>query len=159
MSVVRSGEPLAPVLAAAPAADGEFVEITDADVDQVVELWRECGLTRPWNDPHLDIADARAGAGSTVLVARVDGRVAASAMAGYDGHRGWLYYVAVEPGLQGTGLGRAAVVAAEAWLVAHGARKIQLMVRTTNTAVLSFYERLGYADQECSVLGRWVEPN
>ncbi|MFJ3403578.1 GNAT family acetyltransferase [Promicromonospora sp. NPDC090134] len=159
MSAVRSGEPLAPVLAAAPAADGEFVEITDADVDQVVELWRECGLTRPWNDPHRDIADARAGTGSTVLVARVDGRVAASAMAGHDGHRGWLYYVAVAPGLQGSGLGRAAVVAAEAWLVSQGARKIQLMVRTTNTDVLGFYERLGYADQECSVLGRWVEPN
>ncbi|MEV0891848.1 GNAT family acetyltransferase [Promicromonospora sp. MEB111] len=159
MSAVRSGEPLSPVLAAAPVADGEFVEITDADVDQVVELWRECGLTRPWNDPHLDIADARAGDGSTVLVARVDGRVAASAMAGYDGHRGWLYYVAVAPGLQGSGLGRAAVVAAEAWLVARGARKIQLMVRTTNTDVLGFYERLGYADQETSVLGRWVEPN
>ncbi|MFI2362245.1 GNAT family acetyltransferase [Promicromonospora sp. NPDC019610] len=159
MSAVRSGEPLALVLAAAPAADGEFVEITDADVDQVVELWRECGLTRPWNDPHLDIADARAGACSTVLVARAHGRVAASAMAGYDGHRGWLYYVAVAPGLQGTGLGRAAVVAAEAWLVAHGARKIQLMVRSTNRDVLSFYERLGYADQETSVLGRWVQPN
>lgn len=158
MSAAPSGESLAPVLAAAPAADGEFVEITDADVDQVVELWRECGLTRPWNDPHLDIADARAGSTSTVLVARTDGRVAASAMAGLDGHRGWLYYVAVAPGLQGTGLGRAAVVAAEAWLVGRGARKIQLMVRTTNTAVVGFYQQLGYADQECTVLGRWVEP-
>jgi len=159
VSAAPSGESLAPVLAAAPVADGEFVEITDTDVDQVVELWRECGLTRPWNDPHLDIADARAGSTSTVLVARADGRVAASAMAGLDGHRGWLYYVAVAPGLHGTGLGRAAVVAAEAWLVARGARKIQLMVRTTNTAVLGFYERLGYGDQECTVLGRWVEPN
>ncbi len=159
MTPVSGTEPLAPVLAAAPVADGEFVEITDADVDQVVELWRECGLTRPWNDPHLDIADARAGSTSTVLVARADGRVAASAMAGLDGHRGWLYYVAVAPELRGTGLGRAAVVAAEAWLVARGARKIQLMVRTTNTAVLGFYERLGYGDQETTVLGRWVESN
>jgi len=152
-----SGESVAPVLAAAPAADGEFVEITDADVDQVVELWRACGLTRPWNDPYLDIADARVGDTSTILVARADGRVAASAMAGHDGHRGWLYYVAVAPGLQGTGLGRAAVVAAEAWLVARGARAIRLMVRTANTDVLNFYERLGYADQDCTVLGRWVE--
>ncbi|WP_369371064.1 GNAT family acetyltransferase [Promicromonospora sp. Populi] len=157
MSATTGGKPLAPVLAAAPAADGEFVEITDADVDQVVELWRACGLTRPWNDPHLDITDARAGDTSTILVARADGRVTASAMAGHDGHRGWLYYVAVAPELRSTGLGRAAVVAAEAWLVARGARKIQLMVRTANTDVLSFYERLGYADQECTVLGRWVE--
>jgi ribosomal protein S18 acetylase RimI-like enzyme len=154
-----SGEPLAPVLAAAPAADGEFAEITDTDVEQVVELWQACGLTRPWNDPYVDIAEARAGASSTVLVARADGRVVASAMAGYDGHRGWLYYVAVAPELQSTGLGRAAVIAAEAWLVARGARKIQLMVRTANKDVLGFYERLGYADQECTVLGRWVESN
>ncbi|MFC8801695.1 GNAT family acetyltransferase [Promicromonospora sp. NPDC057138] len=159
MSAVADGEQLAPVLAAAPAADGEFVEITDADVEQVVELWQACGLTRPWNDPYVDIAEARAGDGSTVLVARADGRVSATAMAGHDGHRGWLYYVAVAPEAQSTGLGRAAVVAAEAWLVARGARKIQLMVRTTNTDVIGFYERLGYADQECTVLGRWVEPS
>jgi ribosomal protein S18 acetylase RimI-like enzyme len=159
VSRVSDGERLAPVLAAAPAADGEFVEITDADVEQVVELWRARGLTRPWNDPYVDIAEARAGDGSTVLVARADGRVAATAMAGHDGHRGWLYYVAVAPEAQSTGLGRAAVVAAEAWLVARGARKIQLMVRTTNTDVIGFYERLGYADQECTVLGRWVEPS
>lgn len=158
MSTLPDGEPLAPVLAAAPVADGEFVEITDADVEQVVELWKACALTRPWNDPYVDIADARASGGSTVLVARADGRVAATAMAGHDGHRGWLYYVAVAPELRSTGLGRAAVVAAEAWLVARGARKIQLMVRTTNTDVLDFYGRMGYTDQECTVLGRWVEP-
>lgn len=159
VNALPGGEPLAPVLAAAPAADGEFVEITDADVEQVVELWRACGLTRPWNDPYVDIAQARAGDGSTVLVARAGGRVAATAMAGHDGHRGWLYYVAVAPEVQHTGLGRAAVVAAEAWLVARGTRKIQLMVRSANTDVLGFYERLGYTDQECTVLGRWVDPS
>lgn len=146
----------APVLAAAPVADGEFVEIIDADVEQVVELWGACGLTRPWNDPYVDIADARAGDTSTVLVARTDGRVVATAMAGHDGHRGWLYYVAVAPGLQGSGLGRAAVVAAEAWLLSRGARKVQLMVRSSSTDVLGFYDRLGYGDQECTVLGRWI---
>jgi hypothetical protein len=156
---MSDGERLTPVLAAAPAADGEFVEITDADVEQVVELWRDRGLTRPWNDPYVDIAEARAGDASTVLVARAGGKVAATAMAGHDGHRGWLYYVAVAPEAQSTGLGRAAVVAAEAWLVARGARKIQLMVRTTNTDVIGFYERLGYTDQGCTVLGRWVEPS
>jgi ribosomal protein S18 acetylase RimI-like enzyme len=158
MSVVPDSGQRAPVLAAAPAADGEFVEITDTDVEQVVELWKTCGLTRPWNDPYVDIADARAGDGSTVLVARSGGRLAATAMAGHDGHRGWLYYVAVAPELRSTGLGRAAVVAAEAWLVAQGARKIQLMVRSANTDVLAFYDRLGYTDQECVVLGRWVAP-
>jgi ribosomal protein S18 acetylase RimI-like enzyme len=158
MSARSEGEPLAaPVLAAAPVADGEFVEIADADVDEVVELWKTCELTRPWNDPYVDIADARAGDTSTVLVARLEGRVAATVMAGHDGHRGWLYYVAVAPEQRSTGLGRTAVVAAEAWLVARGAREIRLMVRATNTDVLDFYGRLGYVDQECTVLGRSIE--
>jgi ribosomal protein S18 acetylase RimI-like enzyme len=75
-------------------------------------------------------------------------------MAGYEGHRGYLYYVAVAPDRQGTGLGRQVVVAAEDWLEQTGAQKVRLMVRTTNTAVLGFYENLGYADVECTVLGR-----
>ncbi|MBE1874339.1 GNAT family acetyltransferase [Myceligenerans pegani] len=146
----------------------EFTEITDDDVEGVVALWHACGLTRPWNDPHLDIADARSGPTSTVLVFRDDGgaprgnaadgapgRVVASVMAGFDGHRGWLYYVAVAPDRQGDGLGRAAVAAGENWLRATGARKVQLMVRATNSAVVDFYERLGYTDQETTVLGRW----
>lgn len=145
-----------------------FREIADFEVEQVVALWQECGLTRPWNDPYVDLADARAGDTSTVLVAHAEARaegthddgthraaVVATVMAGHDGHRGWLYYVAVAPGRQGAGLGRAAVVAGEAWLAAHGARKVQLMVRSTNAKVVGFYERLGYADQETTVLGRW----
>ena len=92
---------------------------------------------------------------STVLVAHgEDGAVVATALAGYEGHRGWIYYVAVASALRGTGLGRDAVVAAEAWLVAAGARKVRLMVRTTNAPVLGFYEQLGYSDAECTVLGR-----
>lgn len=135
-----------------------FAEIEDDDVEHVVALWHACGLTRPWNDPALDIADARRSRTSTVLVARDEaGVVVATAMAGYDGHRGWLYYVAVAPERQGSGLGRAAVAAAETWLRARGARKVQLMVRSTNAHVAAFYERLGYADQSTTVLGRWLD--
>lgn len=132
-----------------------FTEIADDDVESVVALWQACGLTRPWNDPYLDIADARRGPTSTVLVARRDGAVVAAVMACYDGHRGWLYYVAVAPDLQGDGLGKAAVAAGEDWLRSAGARKVQLMVRTTNDQVRGFYARLGYTDQETTVLGRW----
>lgn len=139
--------------ATAPAT--QFVEIADDDVAAVAELWHECGLTRPWNDPLVDIADARRSPTSTVLVARQGTAVVASVMAGYDGHRGWLYYVAVSPALQRSGLGRAAVAAGEEWLRAAGARKVQLMVRNTNGAALGFYERLGYEDQSTTVLGRW----
>ncbi|MBM7819000.1 ribosomal protein S18 acetylase RimI-like enzyme [Cellulosimicrobium cellulans] len=154
-------------------SDVVFEEASDGDVEGVVALWRTCGLTRPWNDPYRDLADARLGETSTVLVGRATrdlrgaasddgepvvtvraGEVVASAMAGVDGHRGWLYYVAVDPRLRGDGTGRAAVVAAEAWLAAQGARAVRLMVRSTNDAVRGFYERLGYADQECVVLGR-----
>nr|WP_233565605.1 GNAT family acetyltransferase [Cellulomonas sp. PhB143] len=132
-------------------------EIADDDVAAVVALWQECGLTRPWNDPDVDVADARRNPTSTVLVARRDGAVVGTAMAGYDGHRGWVSYVAVAPATRTTGIGRALVRAAEQWLAGVGATKVQLMVRSTNGAVQGFYARLGYTDQETVVLGRWLD--
>ncbi|GAA4735900.1 GNAT family acetyltransferase [Isoptericola chiayiensis] len=130
-------------------------EVGDDDVEVVVALWRDCGLTRPWNDPHADVAAARRNPTSTVLVALDESSaVVGTAMAGYEGHRGWLYYVAVAPGLQGTGLGRRVVAAAEAWLQDAGAAEVRLMVRTSNARVLGFYARLGYTDREATVLGR-----
>ncbi|MFF2454210.1 GNAT family acetyltransferase [Isoptericola sp. NPDC058082] len=134
-----------------------FREVGDGDVEQVVALWEACGLTRPWNDPRRDVADARRTPTSTVLVGVAGDRVVSSALAGYDGHRGWLYYVAVDPQEQGSGLGRATVAAAEDWLRAAGARKVQLMVRATNAQVVGFYDRLGYGDQETVVLGKWFD--
>src|SRR5690606_5193536 len=126
-------------------------EIRDDDVEQVVALWRDCDLTRPWNDPHRDIADARRNPTSTVLVALdATSAVVGSVLAGYEGHRGWLYYVAVRPELQGTGLGRRLVTAAEEWLRDAGASRVRLMVRTSNAAVQGFYATLGYADVECT---------
>lgn len=121
-----------------------FRDIEDRDVEAVVMLWQACGLTRAWNDPYKDIAFARQGKESAVLVGEADGRIVATVMAGHDGHRGMLYYVAVDPALQGEGLGRAAVMAAEAWLAARGVWKINLLVRAENEAVRGFYEALGY---------------
>ncbi|MEL7975599.1 GNAT family acetyltransferase [Isoptericola sp. F-RaC21] len=155
-----SGSPVEPaetLVVSTGSTDVAFREIADDDVEQVVALWEACGLTRPWNDPRLDIADARANPTSTVLVGVGEGGVVASAVVGYDGHRGWIYYVAVDPREQGSGLGRAAVAAAEGWLRAAGARKVQLMVRATNAQVVGFYDRLGYADQETVVLGKWFD--
>ncbi|PFG42270.1 ribosomal protein S18 acetylase RimI-like enzyme [Isoptericola jiangsuensis] len=152
-----TGAPAAPTGTSAPAAAGDAVvigEMRDADVEGVVALWEACDLTRAWNDPHRDVAAARRNPTSTVLVARDGDTVVGSAMAGYEGHRGWLYYVAVAPGRRGTGLGRQVVTAAEDWLHAAGAHKVRLMVRTTNTAVLGFYAGLGYTDAGCTVLGR-----
>ncbi|MFZ5747004.1 MAG: GNAT family acetyltransferase [Pseudomonadota bacterium] len=126
-----------------------------ADADSVVALWRACGLTRPWNDPHADFALALAGGASTVLVARDGDAVVGSIMAGFDGHRGWVYYLAVAAEARRAGVGRALMAAAEAWLQARGAPKVQLMVREDNAAALRFYEALGMERQKVVTLGRF----
>lgn len=131
-------------------------ELVAADVDVIVALWHEAGLTRPWNPPHADATLALAGPSSTILGIEVDGALAATALAGHDGHRGWLYYVAVADAHRGTGLGRAVVAAAEAWLSRRGIRKVQLMVRAGNPAA-GLYEHLGYERQDVTVLGRWLD--
>ncbi|MBU3076342.1 GNAT family acetyltransferase [Sphingomonas quercus] len=120
-----------------------------------VALWQAAGLTRPWNDPAADINAALACASSTVLAGHDEGgRLIATVMAGYDGHRGWLYYLAVAGDRQGEGLGRQMVAAAEGWLAGQGAPVVRLMVRTDNAPVAAFYERLGYEPSEVRVLGR-----
>lgn len=117
-----------------------------ADLDAVVSLWRAAGVWRPWNDPARDIALATAGRHSTLLVGSSDNAIIATAMCGEDGHRGWVYYLAVDPGHQGRGLGREMMAACEGWLTARGVWKIQLLIRADNTDASAFYERLGYAD-------------
>ncbi len=129
-------------------------EIEDAEIEPVIALWRRCGLTRPWNDPQADIVLARSGATSSVLVARQDNAIVATVMVGTDGHRGWVYYVAVEPDLQGHGLGRAMMAAAEQWAQDRGVPKIQLMVRATNARATGFYKALGYLAEDTIVMGK-----
>jgi ribosomal protein S18 acetylase RimI-like enzyme len=138
-----------PNLAIAPIEDG--------DIAAVAALWQRCGLTRPWNDPTADIAFARRGPNSAVLGGRHDGTVVATVMVGHDGHRGWFYYLAVDPALQGRGLGRAMTQAAEAWLTARGIAKAQLMVRADNDRVRAFYEALGYGEQERILFAKWLD--
>jgi ribosomal protein S18 acetylase RimI-like enzyme len=133
-------------------------EITDQDVHAVIALWRDCGLIRPWNDPVRDIAFARRGDHSTILIAEIEKSVAASAMAGHDGHRGWIYYVASAPEHRGKGLGAAIMNAAEGWLRGQGVWKTHLLVRGDNKAVIGFYERLGYRDPSVVCLQKVLEP-
>ncbi len=125
------------------------------DAAAVVALWEACGLTRPWNDPHADFARARGGAGSDIFLAR-DGDVIGSVMVGHDGHRGWLYYLAVVPEAQGQGIGSALFGAAEDWLRAAGVPKVQLMVRSDNHAALDFYAKRGLDRQDVVVFGRFL---
>ena len=121
-----------------------FRPIRDGDVEEVVALWERCGLTRPWNNAVKDIAFARAAANSDVLVARLDGTLAAAVMVGHDGHRGAVYYVSVDPDLQGRGFGRQTMAAAEAWLGERGVWKLNLMLRADNARVRGFCESLGF---------------
>jgi ribosomal protein S18 acetylase RimI-like enzyme len=121
-----------------------FRPVGDGDIEEVIALWVRCGLTRPWNDAAKDIAFARAGANSDVLMACLDGDVAASVMVGHDGHRGSVYYVSVDPALQGRGFGRQTMAAAEAWFDARGVWKLNLLLRADNARVRGFYEALGY---------------
>ena len=122
-----------------------------------VALWQQTGLTRPWNDPTADLHRAVRGSASTVLAAVEQGELRGTAMVGHDGHRGWLYYLAVVPAEQGRGLGRRLVAACEQWVWARGIPKLQLMVRADNAHAAAFYERLGYADADVRVLGRRLD--
>ena len=132
-------------------------EISDADVDDVIALWKRCGSTRDWNNPAADIAMARKGANSTILLGRDGGDLVASVLVGHDGHRGWVYYVTVDPDCRFKGHGRAIMDAAESWLRDRGIEKLQLMVRGDNAKVHSFYRSLGYYDQDRVVFAKWLD--
>ncbi len=133
--------------------------IADGEEEAVIALWHACGLTRPWNDPARDLAFARSGPASDVLVGVLDGRVTASLMVGHDGHRGIVYYLSVDPALKRQGLGREMMQAAERWLLDRGVWKVNLFVRHGNEPVLAFYDALGYEPQAVQLLGKWIDPS
>ena len=134
-----------------------IADIRDADVAAVIALWQACGLTRPWNDPTADIALARREPNSTILIGRDGDAIVATAMVGYDGHRGWVYYVAVDPDQQSKGFGRAIMKATEEWLRQTGIAKLQLMVRPDNKKVQAFYESLDYDEQKRIIYAKWLD--
>lgn len=136
-----------------------FQPIEDGDIDEVVGLWTRCGLTRPHNDPHRDIAFARGGSNADVLVGRIGADITAAVMVGHDGHRGTVYYVACDPDRQGQGLGRQTMAAAETWLSARGVWKLNLMIRDGNEQVQGFYEALGYETEPRVVMSRRLDDN
>lgn len=127
------------------------------DTEAVVKLWQECGLVVPWNDPYKDIRRKLEVGPELFLVGEVEGTVAATVMGGYEGHRGWINYLAVTPRLQGRGLGRRLAERIEALLAARGCPKINLMIRETNVDVIAFYEALGYVRDQSIALGKRLE--
>lgn len=128
-----------------------------ANRDAVIALWQACGLTRPWNDPAADFDAALGSAASDILLLRDGDALLATVMTGFDGHRGWVYYLAIDPGHRRKGLGTRMMAAAEARLREHGAPKIQLMVRSENADVIAFYEALGLERQDVATLGRRLD--
>jgi len=124
------------------------------DSEAVVALWQDCELTRPWNDPWRDIERKLSIQPELFLVATEDGQIIGTVMAGYDGHRGWINYLAVAPGHRGAGVGRSLMTAAEHGLHALGCPKVNLQVRVSNEQALGFYAALGYATDDVVSLGK-----
>jgi ribosomal protein S18 acetylase RimI-like enzyme len=123
----------------------------------VVRLWRECGLVVPWNDPHRDILRKLKVQRDLFLVGCHNGRIVATAMAGYEGHRGCVNYVAVSPELRGSGLGREMMESVEKRLKALGCAKINLNVRCSNPDAVKFYEKIGYRRDDVVCFGKRLE--
>jgi ribosomal protein S18 acetylase RimI-like enzyme len=120
----------------------------------VIDLWKRCGLVVPWNDPQKDIDRKMAVDADLFLVCIADNIVIGSAMGGYDGHRGWVNYLAVCPSQQRKGIGRMLMAAVEEIILGKGCPKINIQVRTSNKDVLAFYESLGYKIDNVVSLGK-----
>ena len=137
----------------------EIRRYAPADEDAVVELWQRCGLTRPWNDPRKDIRRKLTTQPELFLVGDLAGKLIATLMAGYDGHRGWVNYLAVAPDRRKKGYGRALMQQAEERLAALGCPKLNLQVRADNKEALEFYRKIGYAADEAVSLGKRLIPD
>lgn len=132
----------------------EIREFVKSDRDAVLELWDHCGLIVPHNDPGSDI-DRKVAVGTELFLVGIrEGQLVATVMGGYDGHRGWAYYLAVKRSLRMNGLGRQIIEALEDKLRGLGCPKLNLQVRTTNAETLRFYQALGFIEDDVVSLGQ-----
>ena len=132
---------------------------TVSDTDTVIKLWQDCGLTRPWNDPALDIErKLKIGSDLFLVGIRAD-HLVATLMGGYDGHRGWVNYLAVCPKYRGSGLGRLIMQDFETRLLKLGCPKINLQIRSGNQDVIDFYNAIGYSDDNAVSMGKRLIPD
>jgi ribosomal protein S18 acetylase RimI-like enzyme len=127
---------------------------TPADETAVIALWQRCELTRPWNDPRKDIERKLTVQPELFVVGERQGQIVATAMAGFDGHRGWINYLAVSPEVQKQGLGRQLMTHVEQALMAMGCPKLNLQVRAGNAQALAFYQAIGYGQDELVSMGK-----
>jgi ribosomal protein S18 acetylase RimI-like enzyme len=124
------------------------------DEAAVVALWEQCGLTRPWNDPHKDVSRKLEMQPELFLVGEEDAAIVATIMAGYEGHRGWINYLAVAPAYRGRGFARALIGRVEEVLLGMGCPKISLLIRSSNPEVMAFYRHIGYAEDDVVTFGK-----
>ena len=127
------------------------------DEAEVVALWHSCDLLRPWNDPHEDIRFCRESGHGDILITEEQGKLVASVMVGHDGHRGWLYYLAVAADCRKRGLGKEIIKAAECWLKDRGVPKAELLIRQENKAAIEFYLRIGYRQESRTVMSQRLD--
>ena len=130
------------------------------DKNSVVELWKICRLTRPWNNPEKDIERKLSVQSEMFLVLEIQGSIIGSVMAAYDGHRGVINYLAVHPGYQKKGYGKILMTHVERELLNRGCPKINLLVRSDNLNVKRFYKGLYYDEQDdVKVFGKRLIPD
>lgn len=132
---------------------------SEFDTDDVVSLWQACDLTRPWNNPHKDILRKTTLKDNLFLVATIDGELVGTVMGGYEGHRGWINYLAVSPAHRKRGLGRALMKSIEHRLLALDCPKINLQIRESNAPVIAFYEAIGFLDDKAKSYGKRLIPD
>ena len=139
-----------------------MMKIRKFDIDNqtaVIELWKTCQLVVPWNDPAKDIARKLKVDADLFLVGEIDGEIIATVMGGYEGHRGWINYLAVSPRQQRKGYARKIIKYLEQLIQLRGCPKINLMIRATNTEAEAFYQAIGYITETSIALGKRLEPD
>ncbi len=129
-------------------------QFSHTDLEDIISLWELCGLTRPWNNPEIDIFRKAEQQDGLFLIATRDDKLVATLMGGYDGHRGWISYLAVHPQYQRQGIATALVQQLEKRLIARGCPKVQLLIRKDNLDIQSFYDELGYEEVDAICLGK-----
>ena len=128
-----------------------------SDRDGVTQLWNECDLVVPWNNPQRDIERKLSVQPNLFLIGLIKDEIIATAMAGYDGHRGWVYYLAVKPKYQNNGFGKLIMEEVEKLLIKMGCPKIDIMVRKTNLDAINFYKSIDYDVDEVITMSKRLE--
>ena len=134
--------------------DFQIREYQESDEQHVISLWRDCNLLVPWNNPKLDIQRKLKVNPELFLVGLVDGKIVATVMGGYEGHRGWINYLAVSPDYRRKGFGKKIMVAIEEKLKSRGCPKINLQIREHNQDVIKFYKCIGYSNDHMISMGK-----